>query len=83
MVSSETYLSYYYTSRTRFIYLVITCPELPYAVHILSQFMQEAKEDHMEATRTVLPYLKGNPGQKILLSSNLDFQVCAFYDSDW
>ena len=39
------------------IYLEITRLELCYAVHILSQFMQEHKEEHMDAGRRVLQYL--------------------------
>jgi len=41
-------------------YLTIACPELTYAVHILSQFIQEPKVEHMDATREVLLYLKGS-----------------------
>ena len=37
----------------------------------------------MEATRRILQYLKGNPGQGILLCSYLDLQVYAFCDSNW
>ena len=51
----------------RLIYLTITHPELSYAVHILSQFMQDPKENHLEAARKVIRCLKGNPGQGILL----------------
>ena len=67
----------------RLIYLTITRPELSYAVHILSQFMQNPKEDHLEAACRVLRYLKGNPGQGILLRSDSDLQVSAYCDSDW
>ena len=49
-----------------FIYLTITCLELCYAVHVLSQFMEEPTEEHMDAARRVLRYLKGNPGQGLL-----------------
>jgi len=35
----------------RLIYLTLTRPELCYSVHILSQFLQEPKEEHWEATR--------------------------------
>ena len=66
----------------RLIYLTITRPELCYAVHILSQFMQEPKEQHMEAARRVLRYLKGVPGQGLLLRSNTALQVHAFCDAD-
>jgi len=38
----------------RLLYLIITCPELCYAVHTLSQFMQAPKEEHMHAARRVL-----------------------------
>ena len=31
----------------RLIFLTITCPDLSYAVHILSQFMQAPREEHM------------------------------------
>ena len=46
----------------RLIYLSITQPDLTYAVHILSQFMQEPREEHMEAVRRVVRYLKGTAG---------------------
>ena len=67
----------------RLIYLTITRPELCYAVHILSQFMQAPTEAHMEAARRVLRYLKGNPGQGLLLKADADLNVFAFCDSDW
>ena len=35
----------------RLIYLTITRPELCYVVHILSQFMQDPKEEHFEAVK--------------------------------
>jgi len=33
------------------IYLTITRTELSYTAHVLSQFMHESKEEHMEAAR--------------------------------
>ena len=53
----------------RLIYLTITRPKLTYTVHILSQFMQSPKEEHMEATRRVLRYLKGSAGKGIFLQA--------------
>ena len=46
----------------RLIYLTVTRPELSYSVYILSQFMQNPMEEHMEAAKRVLRYLKGNLG---------------------
>jgi len=54
----------------RLIYLTIIRPELCYAVHILSQFMQTPREEHMDAARRVLRYLKATPGHGILLRSD-------------
>ncbi|XP_021717945.1 uncharacterized protein LOC110685730 [Chenopodium quinoa] len=47
----------------RLIYLAITRPDLAYPVHILSQFMQNPREQHWEAALRVVRYLKKNPIQ--------------------
>ena len=60
------------------IYLTITHPELSYAVHILSQFMQAPNTTHMDAVRRVLRHLKGYPGRGLLLRSNCDLQLYAY-----
>ncbi|KAK2979325.1 hypothetical protein RJ640_013289 [Escallonia rubra] len=44
------------------IYLCFTRPELSYCVHVLSQFMQQPREEHWKAALRVVRYLKGNPG---------------------
>ncbi|XP_021761206.1 uncharacterized protein LOC110726045 [Chenopodium quinoa] len=51
----------------RLIYLAVTRPDLAYSMHILSQFMQEPRIEHWEAALRVVRYLKGTPGQGILL----------------
>ena len=67
----------------RLIYLTITCPELSYAVHILSQFMHHPKEAHMDEVRRVLRYLKTTPGYDILLRVDSSLQMHAYCDVDW
>ncbi|KAL6331602.1 hypothetical protein AAG906_011542 [Vitis piasezkii] len=54
----------------RLIYLAVTRPDLAYSVHILSQFMQEPRIEHWEAALRVVRYLKGTPGQGILLRAD-------------
>ena len=51
----------------RLIYLAVTRPDLAYSVHLLTQFMQKPKLAHWNAALRVVRYLKGNPGQGILL----------------
>ncbi|KAJ3704813.1 hypothetical protein LUZ61_008518 [Rhynchospora tenuis] len=67
----------------RLIYLKITRPELCYSVHILAQFMQDPSQTHYEAALRVVRFLKGNPGQGLLLRADGDLQLNAFCDSDW
>ena len=67
----------------RLIYLAVTRPDLAYSVHILSQFMQEPKSEHWEAALRVVRYLKGTPGQGILLRSDSDLSLQGWCDSDW
>jgi len=66
----------------RLTYLTITHPELSCVVYILSQFMKAPWEDHLDAARRVLRYLKGSPHQGILLRSDSHLPVTAYYDSD-
>lgn len=67
----------------RLIYLTITCLELCYAIHVLLQFMSEPKEEHIEAAKDILRYLKGHPRQGLLLRADLDLEMYAYCDSDW
>lgn len=67
----------------RVIYFPFTRPDFSYAVHILSQFMHTSRVDHWEAALRVVRYLKGTPGQGILLSAHSDLLLSGWCDSDW
>ena len=67
----------------RLIYLTISRPDLTYALHMLSQFMHSPKDDHMEAARRVLRYLKGTTGEGIFLHATNDLQLFGYCDSHW
>ncbi|GKV14238.1 hypothetical protein SLEP1_g25140 [Rubroshorea leprosula] len=67
----------------KIIYLTITRPEISFAVHTLSQFMQAPRQPHLDATMRVLRYLKSSPRQGIFLSSSSSLQLSAYCDSDW
>ena len=67
----------------RLIYLTITRPDLSYAVHVLSQFMDKPRIPHLDAAHKVLRYLKQSPGQGILLSTSSAIQLHAYCNVDW
>ncbi|KAK4362332.1 hypothetical protein RND71_017573 [Anisodus tanguticus] len=67
----------------KLLYLNMTRPDISFSVQTLSQFLQQPKKSHMEATLRVVRYLKGQPDQGILLSSNESQLATAYCDADW
>ncbi|XP_074300576.1 uncharacterized protein LOC141631855 [Silene latifolia] len=67
----------------RLVYLEVTRPDLSYAVHILSQFLHQPRKEHMDAALRVVRYLKGRPGQGILLRSDSSLAILGWCDSDY
>jgi len=65
------------------IYLTVSRPDITYVVHVLSRFMHQPRKLHMEAALRVVRYLKGAPGKGLFFSSNTDFRLRAYCDSDW
>ncbi|KAK2993240.1 hypothetical protein RJ640_015719 [Escallonia rubra] len=65
------------------VYLTITRPDICYAVHVLSQFMQSPRSQHWDAALRVLRYLKVTPGQGLFLSTDSPLQIYAFCDTYW
>ena len=45
--------------------------------------MHKPTTEHWDAALRVVRYLKGNPGQGILLRSDSDLRLSAWCDSDW
>ena len=64
-------------------YLTVTSLDLTYVVHVLSQFMQSPREEHLDAAYRVVRYLKKGPGQGIVLKADNDLQLYCYSDSDW
>jgi hypothetical protein len=67
----------------RLIYLSHTCPDIVYAVSLISQFMHKPSEIHMEATLRVLRYLKYSPGRGILFKKNNHLNLIGYTDANW
>jgi len=65
------------------IYLTITHPDLCYAVHKLSQFMQAPRKEHMNAACRALRYIKGTVDCGLLLWAPNDLTLVSYCDSNW
>ncbi|XP_047268031.1 uncharacterized protein LOC124898427 [Capsicum annuum] len=67
----------------KLLYLTITRPDIAYSAQTLSQFLHQPKKSHYEAAMRIIRYVKKQPGQGILLSSNSKEQISAYCDADW
>ena len=68
----------------RLMYLAHTRPDLAYALSIVSQFMHNPEEQHINAVMRILRYLKSVLGKGVLFTKNVDCQsVDAYSDVDW
>ena len=68
----------------RLMYLAHTRPDFAYALSIVSQFMHNPVEQHMNAVMRILRYLKSAPRKGILFTKNVNCQsVDAYSDADW
>lgn len=66
----------------KLLYLTMTRLEIAYSVQNLSQFLQEPKQTHMDASLRIVKYLKQQLGKGVLLSSQGDLIMSAYYDAD-
>ncbi|XP_021974345.1 secreted RxLR effector protein 161-like [Helianthus annuus] len=67
----------------RLLYLQATRPDITYAVNVLSQFVSDPRQNHLNAAHRVLRYLKATVGQGILLPRSGGYNLTAYCDSDW
>ena len=67
----------------RLMYLAHTRPDIAYSVSVISQFMHDPREPHLQAAYRVLHYLKGNPRKGILFKKNDTHALEAYTDVDY
>ena len=67
----------------KLIYLSHTRPDIAYAVSLVSQFMHNPSEEHMETVMRIIRYLKGTPGKGIQFLRNGHLDVMGYTDADW
>ncbi|KAK9064838.1 hypothetical protein SSX86_016220 [Deinandra increscens subsp. villosa] len=67
----------------RLLYLQTTRPNIAYSANLLSQFVSDPRQEHMEVVTRILCYLKTMPGQGIFFLKGDDLSLVSYYDADW
>lgn len=67
----------------KLIYLSHTRPDIGFSVSVVSQFMNDPTEEHMEAVNRILRYLKMTPGKGLYFRKNTRKDIEVFVDVDW
>ena len=67
----------------RLIYLPYTCPDIVYAVSVVSQFMHFPSDDHMGVVMQILRYLKRAPGRGLIFKKQGHLNVKGYIDTNW
>ncbi|KAA0042161.1 Cysteine-rich RLK (RECEPTOR-like protein kinase) 8 [Cucumis melo var. makuwa] len=67
----------------KLIYLSHTRPDIFFVVSAVSQFMQAPYEEHMEAVKRILRYLKTTPSKGLMFRKTDKKTIEAYIDSDW
>lgn len=67
----------------RLVYISHTHPDITYAVGIISRFMQDPKEIHLQIAYRVFQYLKGTPGNGVLFKRREKLLLEAYTDADY
>ncbi|KAH9717292.1 retrovirus-related pol polyprotein from transposon RE1 [Citrus sinensis] len=66
----------------RLIYLSHTRPDIGFAVSSVSQFMNNPREEQMEAVYRILRYLKLTPGKGLMFRKNNKREIDVYTDAD-
>ncbi|KAA0054937.1 Beta-galactosidase [Cucumis melo var. makuwa] len=67
----------------KLIYLSHTRSDISFVVSAVSQFMQAPYEEHMEAVKRILGYLKMTPGKRLMFKKTDKKTIETYTDSDW
>ena len=68
---------------SKLIYLSRTQPDIAYAINLVSQFMHNPKEVHLQAVYKILHYLKTTPEKGILFKKSNELSLEAYIDVDY
>ena len=64
-------------------YLTFTCPDIMYAVGLVSWYMEKPKQDHFIAAKIILRYIKGTQNHGLFYTHTQDSKLVGYSDSDY
>ncbi|XP_062099975.1 uncharacterized mitochondrial protein AtMg00810-like [Humulus lupulus] len=67
----------------KLIYLSLTIPDIAFAVSLVSQYMHDPRQGHLNVVYRVLKYLKGTQGKGLFFKKTITRKVKVFTDADW
>ncbi|XP_072087332.1 uncharacterized mitochondrial protein AtMg00810-like [Arachis hypogaea] len=67
----------------KLIHLSHTKPDIAYAVSVVSQFMHDPRERHLQAISMIIQYLKASPGKGLLLKKEGILSMKVYTDADY
>lgn len=67
----------------KLIYLAHTRPDISFAVGLVSQFMHQPQDHHLEAVMRIIRYLKGTTGRGIWYRNHGHLDIQIYTDADW
>lgn len=65
------------------IYLSHTRPDIAYAVSVVSQFMHDPKNSHIEVVEHILKYLKHALGKELIFKKHDHLRIDGYSNADW
>ena len=80
--SYSTYPTKYRQLIGNLIYLTITWPSLSYSVGLLSQFMQNPRNLHLDCAKRILRYVSATMDYDIMYKSNTTIRLEGYTDMD-
>jgi len=67
----------------KLIYLSHTRPDIAYVVSVVSQFMHDPREIHLQAVNRIIQYLKASPGKGLLFKKGENISMKIYTDVDY
>ena len=64
-------------------YLIVTRPDITFAMSIVSQFLSSPCDSHWDAAIRILRYIKRAPSKGLLYEDKGHTNICCYADADW